>query len=153
MSDSVPILGYHDLRGVVYPIKFQLAYLGIDYYNKQYPLTAEGLDEWFNEKPHLGLDFPNLPYWKDGNTELTESKAIMKHNAREKKGGVLMPKNPELVAKAEMVENVIWDTWLLLAWRTFHNNEACIEMLETRAPPKFEQLNNYIWGKKMDPWR
>lgn len=45
---------------IAQPIRFQLAYLGVDYVDKQYPLTQEGAEEWAQEKEHHGLDFPNV---------------------------------------------------------------------------------------------
>ena len=36
---------------------------------------------WFSEKQSLGLDFPNLPYFIDGDVNLTETRAIMKYIA------------------------------------------------------------------------
>lgn len=66
-------LGYYNLRGLAQPIRFLLAYLGLKYTDKQY-ITRE---EWFeNDKKHLGLEFPNLPYYIDENIKLTESSAI-----------------------------------------------------------------------------
>lgn len=88
MSNSKPIFAYHDLRGVsnpslflkirelvikwpqfignsfspqiAYPIKLAMAYLDVDYADKRYPLTPAGLEAWGEEKPSLGLDFPNV---------------------------------------------------------------------------------------------
>ena len=37
---------------------------------------------WFSIKPTLGLDFPNLPYYIDGNVKLTQSNAILRYIAR-----------------------------------------------------------------------
>jgi len=147
MSNSKPVFGYHDLRGIAYPIKLQLAYLGLDYVDKRYPLTPEGIAEWGSVKPNLGLDFPNLPYWKDEGTgvHLTESRAILKYIAREH-GGDLMPKCNKWVAQAEIVESVLWDTWFFLIWRCFHDNEVFIKFLEERAPSKFQQLEKYLEG-------
>ncbi|NXL75154.1 GSTM5 transferase, partial [Leptocoma aspasia] len=38
--------------------------------------------QWINEKEKLGLDFPNLPYFIDGPTKLTQSNAILRYIAR-----------------------------------------------------------------------
>ena len=62
-------------------IRFQLAYLGVKFNDKQYTGAKSGADhpaqEWLNEKFNLGLAFPNLPYFieTDGYT-ITESTAI-----------------------------------------------------------------------------
>ena len=38
--------------------------------------------EWLKQKENLGLDFPNLPYFIDNDTKITESSAIMRYIAR-----------------------------------------------------------------------
>ena len=37
---------------------------------------------WTDIKDNLGLDFPNLPYFLDGNIKITQSNAILRHIAR-----------------------------------------------------------------------
>ena len=62
-----PILGYWKIRGLASAIRYQLVYSGVDFDQVQYD---EGDDksgeEWFSKKFTLGLDFPNIPYFKDG---------------------------------------------------------------------------------------
>lgn len=66
-------LGYWGIRGIVQPIRFLLAYLGVKYTDKRY-ISGE---EWFNkDKLNLGLTFPNIPYYIDNDIQLTESSAI-----------------------------------------------------------------------------
>jgi len=51
------------------PIRFILAYTGTEYDEKRYkqvvtsmePITVDR-SEWLNDKPNLGLDFPNVNY-------------------------------------------------------------------------------------------
>ncbi|CAG2123062.1 unnamed protein product, partial [Medioppia subpectinata] len=38
--------------------------------------------EWTNEKATLGLPFPNLPYYIDGDIKITQSLAVLRHLAR-----------------------------------------------------------------------
>ena len=81
MDASLPTLGYWNIRGLAQHIRFQLAYLGVKFNDKQYTGAKSGADhpaqEWLNEKFNLGLAFPNLPYFieTDGYT-ITESTAI-----------------------------------------------------------------------------
>ncbi|OXA55101.1 glutathione S-transferase Mu 1 [Folsomia candida] len=148
MSNSKPLLGYHDLRGLAYPVKWALAYLGVDYEEKKYPLSQAGLEEYGAEKGNLGLDLPNLPYWKDGSINLTESRAILKYIARKEGNGVLMPSDPIVLAKAEMMENFLWDVWYFLVWRCFHDTEPFITSLKERGPPKWDMLHSFLGSNK-----
>ncbi|XP_021952842.1 glutathione S-transferase [Folsomia candida] len=145
---SKPVFGYHDLRGIAHPIKFALAYLGVDYVDKRYPLTPEGLTEYGGEKGNLGLDFPNLPYWKDGTVKLTESRAVLKYIARKQGGGALMPKDEVTLANAEMVEGVLWDVWYYLIWRCKFDNDTFIDLLKARAPAKLDLVHTFLGNKK-----
>ena len=37
---------------------------------------------WFDIKYSLGFDFPNLPYFIDGDVKLTQTNAILRHISR-----------------------------------------------------------------------
>jgi len=83
-----PILGYWNLRGLAQPIRLLLAYTGTDYEDKRYtigPPPDWDRAEWLADKQSLGLDFPNLPYYLDGEVKLTQSLAILRHVARKTK--------------------------------------------------------------------
>ncbi|CAG2165790.1 unnamed protein product [Oppiella nova] len=83
-----PTLGYWNIRGLAQPIRLLLAYSGTEYEDKRYVLgPAPEFDrtEWLNDKQTLGLDFPNLPYYLDGDLKLTQSVAILRHVARKAK--------------------------------------------------------------------
>nr|CDS31526.1 glutathione S transferase [Hymenolepis microstoma] len=79
-----PILGYWDIRGIAEQIRLFLRYLRVDFEEKLYH-PGEGLDhlskEWLDEKFKLGLEFPNLPYYIDGDFKLTQSAAILEYIA------------------------------------------------------------------------
>lgn len=69
-------LAYWGIRGLAQTIRHLLAYSGVDFEDFSY---TEG-DVWFKEdKLHLGLDFPNLPYLIDGEYNITESSAIQRY--------------------------------------------------------------------------
>lgn len=77
---SKPILGYWDLRGRAAPIRYLLHYKNVDFEDKMYSLGD--FDSWFKEEKFtLGLDFPNLPYYIDGEVKLTQSIAILRYLA------------------------------------------------------------------------
>ena len=101
-----PVLGYWDVRGLAEPTRLLLEHCAVDYEEKRYQFgKAPNYLEcaWFEEKFDLGLDFPNIPYYMDGDVKLTESLAIIKFIAR--KNG-LAPVTESEIEKCEMVEGV-----------------------------------------------
>ena len=76
-----PTLGYWKIRGLGQQIRYMFAYLNVPFEDKQYEFkgTPENLDRsnWTDAKFLLGLEYPNLPYLIDGDTKLTETKAII----------------------------------------------------------------------------
>jgi len=104
MSSSVPTLGYWDIRGLCESIRYLLKYAGIDFNDKRYVFSNE--KEWQSDKTNLGLDFPNLPYYIDGDVKLTQSLAIMRYLAR--KHG-LVARDELTLARQELAEQQIQD--------------------------------------------
>jgi len=141
---SKPTLGYWHIRGFGQPIRFLLAYLGVDYEDKLYSSLAD----WSADKFNLGLDFPNVPYWVEGDIRLTESKAILRYLAKEKGGSKnAFPTDPVAVRQSDMLENVVVDAWTLLARVAYINSEGEIEHFKSQAPLKYEALSKFL-GKK-----
>ncbi|XP_074652884.1 glutathione S-transferase Mu 3-like [Tubulanus polymorphus] len=84
-GDKKPILCYWDIRGLAQPIRFLLAYCGIEFTDKKLECGEApdyNKDCWFNVKYSLGLDFPNLPYYIDGDVKITQSNAILRYIGR-----------------------------------------------------------------------
>ncbi|XP_054163616.1 glutathione S-transferase 2-like [Oppia nitens] len=80
-----PTLGYWDIRGLAQPIRLLLAYTETPYTDKRYkygPKPDIDQSEWLNEKYSLGLPFPNLPYYIDGDIKITQSLAIIRYLGR-----------------------------------------------------------------------
>ncbi|KAL5969767.1 Glutathione S-transferase Mu 2 [Taenia solium] len=80
----VPTLGYWDIKGLGEQIRILLKYLGVEFIDKRYnfgPAPAYDRSAWLSEKFLLDLDFPNLPYYIDGDFKLTQSGAIMRYIA------------------------------------------------------------------------
>ncbi|GIX96608.1 glutathione S-transferase Mu 1 [Caerostris darwini] len=103
-----PLLGYWDLRGLAEPIRYLLHYVKVDFEDKRYQFTQDG---WQKDKFALGLDFPNLPYYMEGDVKLTQSTAILRHLAR--KHGLDDFEN----AKAEFIKNIpaqlkLWEKFI-----------------------------------------
>ena len=59
--------------------------------------------EWLNEKEHLGMEFPNLPYLFDENVKITETLAIMQYIAKKWKPE-LLGRNAAEVGRIHMLE-------------------------------------------------
>merc|ERR1711973_59499 len=82
---SKPVLCYWDIRGLGQAIRLLHAYTDTDFEDKLLTCgPAPDFDRscWFDQKFSLGLDFPNLPYYIDGDIKLTQSNAILRHIAR-----------------------------------------------------------------------
>ena len=77
---SAPTLGYWDIRGLAEPIRYMLKYAGVNFTDKRYPFgEGKTFDEvvviarkyWHDgDKFNLALDFPNLPYYLDGDIKV-----------------------------------------------------------------------------------
>ena len=80
--ENIPVLGYWKIRGLAQPIRLLLEYLQVKYSENLYE-QGEGpdfsRDEWFSKKYSLGMDFPNLPYYFDGDVRFSESNAILRY--------------------------------------------------------------------------
>jgi glutathione S-transferase len=69
-------LGYWNIHGLAQPIRLLLAYTKTDFVDHM-----PSRPEWAVEKAEnaYGLEFPNLPYFVDGDVKLSQSSAIMRH--------------------------------------------------------------------------
>jgi len=146
-----PILGYWDIRGLAQSIRYLLAYLEIDYTDKQYKAVKKGdvfdKSQWLNEKFNLGLDFPNIPYWIDGEIKLTESRAIMRHIARENQPSLLGRTNEEQ-RKADLIENAAFDIFRKLVEICYSGDEkGKIKFIEEQ-PDRLKMLSDYLGNQK-----
>ena len=145
-----PVLAYWDIRGIAEPVRMMLEYCGISYDDKRYACgDAPTFDRsaWLDVKPTLGLDFPNLPYYIDGDTKLTESTAILKHIARKTKS--LLPKTLAESDRCDMLEGVVNDfrrDFVVLSYRPgFEANKAAF--FESNFPVKMNRFDKYLSGK------
>ncbi|KAH9364102.1 hypothetical protein HPB48_006783 [Haemaphysalis longicornis] len=67
------------------PIRLLLAHADVKVEDKRYscgPPPDFDRSAWLKEKHTLGLEFPNLPYYIDGDVKLTQSMAILRYLAR-----------------------------------------------------------------------
>merc|ERR1712106_673417 len=100
---TMPVLAYWDIRGLAAPIRLLLEYTGTSYENRVMIMPKP---EWLEYKKSLGFDFPNLPYYQEGDLKLTQSAAILRHVARRSN---LVGKTEEECARAEMLADVVGD--------------------------------------------
>lgn len=67
-----PLLGYWNVRGLASPIRNLLRYKEAEFEEKFYEFGEEERKEWLSDRTTLDLDFPNLPYYIDGDVKLTQ---------------------------------------------------------------------------------
>ena len=77
-------VGYWKCRGYLSPIILMLEHLGLSYevhYPQCGPPPIFGKTEWYANKHKIlkEFDFPNLPYFDDGQVKLTHTLAILEY--------------------------------------------------------------------------
>ncbi|CAG2173483.1 unnamed protein product [Oppiella nova] len=104
-------VGYWDLRGLGQPIRFLLQYVGIAFTDVRYRIGHDWTDpdlreDWLRVKWDLGLDFPNLPYYIEGELKLTHSRTILRYLGS--KHGLCGQTDAEKT-RIDMIENYMED--------------------------------------------
>lgn len=153
MSTSTkPSIGYWKIRGLVSPIRYILSHAKVDFENVDYELTDApdfNAEQWTSVKYTLGLDFPNLPYFVDGDLKLTESQAIMRYIVN-KWAPELAGKTIEDKARVDMVIGVISDIKSQTSGHCYGSGdkEAATKNAETKLEPvvKFLGAKNFLVG-------
>jgi len=105
----IPKLGYWDIRGNTEAIRLVLHHAGVEFNDKRYqygPGPDHSRQAWLDDKNKLGLAFPNLPYYIEGDLKLTQSAAILRHVARKNN---LVGKSLEDQAILDMLEQQVID--------------------------------------------
>ena len=112
MNSSKPTLGYWSTRGMGAQVKYLLAYCNVDYNFKGYVCTFEDgkVDRgtWPDEKYTLGIGFPNLPYFIDGNVKIAETMPLMRYICNKYKPE-LLGTNEKEIAEMDMLGAVVND--------------------------------------------
>jgi len=146
-----PTLAYWAVRGFAQPIKMMLAHAGAEWEDKEYflgPPPTFDRSSWFNEKFKLGLEFPNLPYWVDGDLKITQSIAITRHVARQ--NGLAGTTDAERT-RIDVVEQQIVD-YRSHAGGLFYQPKAEYEAkkpeYEKNLQDKYQALSNYLGDRK-----
>lgn len=137
-----PLLAYWDVRGFAQAIRNLLVYKGVEFEDKRYPHGPPpeySCGEWLRQKFELGLKFPNLPYYMDGDVKITQSLAILRYLARKYD---LNARNDLEATELDVLEQQAQDLCLILAY-------------EAVPMPRYKQgLKSYAEnvGDKLEPW-
>ena len=110
-ADVKPQLGYWKIRGLASQIRYQLAYLRVEYEMIEYEMGGPpdfSRDAWLQDKFNLGLDFPNLPYFIHGDFAFTDTVAIHKYIAG-RWGPELLGRDVDERAQVNMVASIVAD--------------------------------------------
>ncbi|CAG2100927.1 unnamed protein product [Medioppia subpectinata] len=148
-NTTTPTLGYYRLQGIAQPIRLLLAYTGTAYTDKQYDygLTADTYRvHWLKDKFTLGLEFPNLPYYLDGDVRLTQSHAIMRYVGR--RHGLVATDETGLV-RQDMLEQQLVDIRVAFAMGvpfSWGNNFTAdkAKYINDTLPPQLAQLSRFL---------
>lgn len=141
-----PKFGYWGLQGLGQPVRMLLAHQGVDHEDTVY--TMEGSATWFEDhKLNMGLDFPNLPYYVDGDLKLTQSMAILRHLGREH--GLYGQDNKE-ASKIDMIMDLAGDMRLGLARLAY--NPDFVRNLE-KSNFRVDKINHFSGESKGQTYR
>ncbi|KAJ6646585.1 Glutathione S-transferase Mu 3 [Pseudolycoriella hygida] len=149
-----PVLGYWNVRGLTSPIRNLLHFTETEYEEKLYGFRDEERKEWLADKSTLDLDFPNLPYYIDGNVKLTQSTAILRYLGRKFN---LIGDNEEQTQRLDLAEQQAVDLRMgLIRLVYFSSNftqskEDYLKMLPglIKEFSKFLGSNKWVLGEKI----
>ncbi|KAJ6646449.1 Glutathione S-transferase 2 [Pseudolycoriella hygida] len=152
-----PVLAYWDVRGLASNIRNLLHYKEVEFEDKLYkigPAPDYDTSEWISAKPTLGLDFPNLPYYIDGDVKLSQSTAILRYLGRKYD---LVGDNEAQTQRIELAEQQAIDLRLGLARLVYFNanyekdREEYVKKLTTLVEQmdRFIGSNQWIAGDKL----
>ncbi|NXV63604.1 GSTM5 transferase, partial [Molothrus ater] len=134
---------------LAHAIRLLLEYTETPYEDKLYSCgEAPNYDksQWINEKEKLGLDFPNLPYFIDGPTKLTQSNAILRYIARKHN---MCGETEEEILRVDMLENQIMDFRMSLVMVCYNPDFEKLKpgYLE-QLPGKLKLFSNFLGDRK-----
>nr|CAH0103004.1 unnamed protein product [Daphnia galeata] len=137
--------GYWNIRGYMQPIRLLLAYAGVEHEDKRYnfgPAPDYDSSEWLKDKFNLGLDFPNCPYYIDGDVKLSQTFAILKYLGRKHN---LAPKTEEEHIRVDLIEAEAED--MRTKWSTlcYHADfEKMKPEYVKNAPVKLKEISAFL---------
>ncbi|GFR10614.1 glutathione S-transferase Mu 1 [Trichonephila clavata] len=138
-----PTFAYWNIRGLAEPIRFLLHFKKVDFEEKTYVL---GTEEWSNEKFNLELDFPNLPYYMEGDIKITQSTTILRYLAR--KHG-LDGKDDKQKLRVSLAEQQIVDLRMALINLSYSDNfESAKGDFMKKIPDQMKQWEKFLGDRK-----
>ncbi|XP_042206615.1 glutathione S-transferase Mu 1-like [Homarus americanus] len=143
-----PVLGYWKTRCYAQPIRLLLKYLGIPFEDLRYevgPPPTYDKTCWFSVKYNLGFDFPNLPYYIDGDVKITQTVAILRYIARQHD---MCGRTEQEQIRVDMIVNQAMDFSLALTDVCYYHFERKDEFL-AGLPTTIKQFSDFL-GEK--PW-
>ncbi|CAG0894170.1 unnamed protein product [Darwinula stevensoni] len=129
------------------PIRNLLTYTGVEWENKVYQMDPAGRDAWFDDKKDgLGLEFPNLPYYLDGDVKLSQSLAILRHLGR--KHG-LYGQTEEEQCRQDMAEQQQGDLMMAMGRAVYlaFTPETKAKYLEEALPMHLKLFTKFIGSR------
>lgn len=147
---SIPELAYWSIRGLAAPIRMLLEYTDTKFTNKEFDCgPAPNFDKscWFDIKHDLGFDFPNLPYYKDGDIKITQTNAILRYIARKND---LCGKTEKEKALVDMMADVAMDFrngWVGLCYNPSFD-EVKGNYLEKTLPAKLDSYAKFLGDRQ-----
>ncbi|KAL7647620.1 UNVERIFIED_CONTAM: hypothetical protein RMT77_001220 [Armadillidium vulgare] len=144
----VVVFGYWKIRAIGQPIRNLLEYTGTEYTEKFYQ-RGPGPDFdgscWFDEKYTHGMHFPNLPYYIDGDLNITQSHAILKYLGRKHD---LVGKNEAENIRVDMTEHEAADMrleWMNLIYKSKEDFDKSVDEYKTKILlPRLKTLSKYL---------
>jgi len=140
-----PQFGYWSIQGLGQACRMILHYTDTEYEDTVWEVTKREVWMDAKSKNDVSLDFPNLPYWIDGNVKLTQSSAILRHLARKNGLYGLTDANADEI---DMLVDTAMDLKLGLIKAVMGNFDNGREEVIATADAKFLQLSNYLGCKK-----
>lgn len=141
-------LGYWNIRGLAEPIRVLHVYLGLEFEDKRidYGTTPETWRQnWDPLKHTLGLDFPNLPYYIDGDVKLTQSCTIMRYLARRHN---LLGETEHDQIRSDLVEQQCVDLRTAVSRLAYGPDfEKNREIYLAALPDKLREFDAFLGGK------
>jgi len=158
--------GYWNVRGAGQPIRSLLEFTGEEYEDQFYPHSLwrpgktrefylnseenkEGLPDWHS----LGLDFPNLPYYIDGDVKITGTLVIARYIARKHD---LVGRTEAEKLQVDLLQHtaydIYWFQFLPMVFRNMTNKAGLKQEFEAFVdgplPGHFENFSKFLGDKK-----